>query len=427
MEATVSTRPVQGAGDFAWLLWFCAARALFSMSTPTYSASLPLLKQDWHMSAQQAGLISSAYYFGFLISLFAVGFLSDRFGAKRTYLSTSLVAAVSALVFAFLAHDFLSGFVLFGLTGLFGGGSYTPGMHILAERFPSLGRGRAIGFYIAASSAGYALSLALSSWMLAVSGWRAAFILTCSGPALGMVLGAWVLRPVSNFVPPPKPGLHEQNMLQAVVTNKPSMLMILAYTFHSWEVLGLWAWSAFYLSYVFSGGAATAAGASLAAAVTALAYVISVTGSISGGMLSDRLGRTAVIGIMSTLSVLCSFSIGWLAAAPALLVVALVFVYQFTAIADSPVLSTAQTELVTPRYLGASLSLRSVLGFGAGSISPWVFGLLLDWGRAGTGGTSTLGFGLAFSALGLGGMLCPVFIVWLRRLPESRRMAGGLR
>jgi MFS family permease len=427
MDATATSRPVQGTGDTAWLLWFCAARALFSMSTTTYSASLPLLKQDWHMSAQEAGLISSSYYFGFLISLFAVGFMADRIGAKRTYLGTSLVAAASALAFAFLANGFSSAFLLFGLTGLFSGGSYTPGMHILAERFPSLGRGRAIGFYIAASSAGYALSLALSSWMLAVSGWRAAFIVTCSGPALGMVLGAWVLRRVPNVIPPPSPGRSDGTLLQAVVTNKPSMLMILAYTFHSWEVLGLWAWSAFYLSYVFSGGAATVAGASIGAAVTALAYVISVTGSVSGGMLSDRIGRTAVIGLMSTLSVICSFTVGWLVTAPFLVVVGLVFVYQFTAIADSPVLSTAQTELVVQRYLGASLSLRSVLGFGAGSVSPWVFGLLLDWGRAAAGGSNTLGFGLAFSALGLGGMLCPVFILWLRRLPEATRMAGGLR
>jgi len=418
---------VQGTQGFAWLMWFCLARALFAMSTVTYAASLPLLKQDWHMSGEAAGLISSAYYFGFLISLFAVGFMSDRYGAKRTYLGTSLVAALSALAFAFFAHDFLSAFVLFGLTGLFSGGSYTPGMHILAEHFPSVARGRAIGFYIAASSAGYAISLALSSWMLAVSGWRTAFIVTCSGPALGMVLGAWVLRHVPNVIPPPSPHRGEASMLQAVVTNKPGMLMILAYTFHSWEVLGLWAWTAFYLSYVFSGGTATVAGASIGAAVTALAYVISMTGSISGGMLSDRWGRTAVIGLMSTLSVICSFTIGWLVTAPFLLVVALVFAYQFTAIADSPVLSTAQTELVVPRYLGASLSLRSVLGFGAGSVSPWVFGLLLDWGRGTAGGSTTLGFGLAFSALGLGGLLCPVFIWWLRRLPEARRMAGGLR
>lgn len=427
MEATVSTRPVQGTGSNAWLLSFCVARGLFSMSQTTYAAALPLLKQDWQMSAQQSGLVSSAYNFGFLISLFAVGFMADRIGAKRTYLGTSLVAAVSALAFAFLANGFLSAFLLFGITGLFSGGSYTPGMHILAERFPSKGRGRAIGFYIAASSAGYALSLALSSLMLAVSGWRTAFIVTCSGPVLGMVLGTWVLRHVPNVVPPRKADQGEASMLQAVVTNKPSMLMILSYTFHSWEVLGLWAWSAFFLSYAVSGGAATAAGASIGAALTALAYVISMTGSISGGMLSDRLGRTAVIGMMSTLSAVCSFTMGWLVTAPFVLVVVILYVYQFAAIADSPVLSTAQTELVPQRYLGASLSLRSVLGFGAGSVSPWVFGLLLDWGRATAGGSNTLGFGLAFSALGLGGVLCPLFILWLRRLPESTRMAGGLR
>jgi MFS family permease len=168
------------------------------------------------------------------------------------------------------------------------------------------------------------------------------------------------------------------------------------------------------------------AGASAGAAFTALAYLVSVGGPITGGMLSDRLGRTAVILLMSTISVICSFTMGWLMMAPVWLVVGVSFVYQFSAIADSPVLSTAQTELVSPRYLGAAYSLRSVLGFGAGSISPWVFGLVLDWGRAG-GSSQLLTFGLAFSALGLGGLLCPLFMLWLRRLPESRRMAGGLR
>jgi len=415
------------AGEFAWLAQFCTARALFSMSQTSYSASLPLLKQDWQMSAGQAGLVSSAYYFGFLVSLFVVGFLADRFGAKRTYLATSALAAGSALAFALLADGFLSALVLFGLTGLFGGGSYTPALAILAQRYASRGRGRAIGFYIAASSAGYALSLLLSSLMISLGGWRAAFLVTCSGPALGMVLGAWVLRRVPNTIPPPGTGQPEGNLLSAVVTNKPAMLMIFAYTAHSWELLGMWAWITFYLSFIFSDGEATTAGASLGAAFTALAYLVSVGGPIVGGSLSDRLGRTTVILTMSLASVACSFTLGWLSAAPVWLVVGWVFAYQFTAIADSPVLSTAQTELVSPRYLGAAYSLRSVLGFGAGTISPWAFGLVLDWARGPGLYSQRLAFGLAFSMLGLGGMLCPLAVAWLRRLPESARMAGGMR
>lgn len=428
MEATDSPRPVQETQRGTWLVGFCIARALFSTSQTTYAAALPLLKQDWQMTGEQAGLISSAYYFGFLFSLFAVGFMADRIGAKRTYLSTSAVAAASALAFGIFASDFLSAFLLYGLTGLFAGGSYTPALAILAQRYPSRGRGRAIGFYIASSSAGYAVSLLCSSWLIAVDGWRTAFIVTCSGPTLAMVVGAWMLRRTQNVIPQPAGEQSEHpegNLLRAVVTNKPAMLMILAYTFHSWELLGLWSWATYFLSVVYSGGTATNMGASMGAAFTAATYVVAMGGPILSGILSDRLGRTVVIGFMSTLSVACSFTIGWLAAAPFALVVAMLFVYQFAGIADSPVLSTAQTELVSPRYLGAAYSLRSVLGFGAGSISPWLFGVVLDQVRAARPDAQVLPFGLAFGMLGVGGLLTPLFIAWLRRLPDSRRMAGG--
>ncbi len=410
-----------------WLAMFCLARGLFSMPQTTYAAALPLLEGDWALSGGRAGLISSAFYFGFLISLFTVGFMADRFGAKRTYLLTSAAAALSALAFALFARDFASGFVLYGLTGLFSGGSYTPGLAILAQRFPSVGRGRAIGFYISASSAGYAASLLLSSLLIKLSGWPAAFLVTCLGPAVGIAVGVWVLRGVPNVIPEHPPDAGGAGLVQAVVTNKAAMLMILAYTFHSWEVLGLWAWTSFFLAYVFSGGEATVAGASLGAAFTALAYLVGVGGPIVGGSLSDRFGRTAVILLMATVSMLCSFTLGWLLAAPLWIVVAVTFVYQFISIADSPVLSTAQTELVSPRYLGAAYSLRSVLGFGAGSVSPWLFGLVLDWGRGPAINSDWLAFGLAFSMLGCGALLVPVFILWLRRLPAATRMAGGLR
>ncbi len=414
-------------GDLLWLGGFCLARALFSTIQTTYSASLPLLKEDWGMSAQQAGLISSSYFMGFLVSLFVVGFMADRIGAKRTYLITSIFASVSALSFAFFANGFLSAFLLYGMTGLFAGGSYTPGLAILAQRFPSRFRGFAIGFYIAASSIGYALSLSMSSILLSSSGWRAAFIVNCLCPSLGMLLGAWVLRRTPNTLPPPSPDRAESNLWHAVVVNKPALLIIAAYTFHSWELLGLWAWTPYFLSSVISGGSAGVEAASAGAGFTALAFLVSAGGPITGGMLSDRWGRTAVILAMSGISALCAMTVGWLATAPFWLVMGVILVFQFTSIADSPVHSTALTELVSHRFLGAAYSLRSVLGFGAGAISPWVFGLILDQVGGSNGGAGLLGFGLAFSMLGIGGMFCPLSALWLRKLPQSTRMAGGRR
>jgi MFS family permease len=419
--------PVPGpASTVGWLVIFCLARAAFSMVHTTYAASLPLLKVDWAMSAGEAGLVASAFNIGFLVSLFSVGFLADRFGARRTYLATSLAAAASALAFAAFARDFTSGFLLYGLTGLCSGGSYTPGLNLLAERYDARRRGRAIGFYIAASSAGYAVSLLMSSLMLRFSGWHAAFWATACGPLAGMLLGAWALRGVPNVPAPPAPRRGGAGPIAAVVRNKAAVLMILGYVFHSWELLGLWAWIPFFLSVSYGGGDATTVAASMGAVFSALSYAISVGGPIVGGSLSDRLGRTAVIIGMATASVVCSFSIGWLVAAPFGLVVALALVYQFTSLGDSPVLSVSLSELVEHRTLGAAYSLRSVLGFGAGAVSPWLFGVVLDWGR-GAQAAPSLTWGLAFSLLGLGGLFAPLSIAWLRRLPDSARMAGGKR
>jgi MFS family permease len=112
---------------------------------------------------------------------------------------------------------------------------------------------------------------------------------------------------------------------------------------------------------------------------------------------------------------------------PLWLVVLVAVLYNCTGVADSSVHSTALSELIRPRYLGAAYSLRSVLGFGAGAIAPWIFGLVLDWGRGPSVGSEYMAWGLAWMSLGVGGLLGPVATLRLRRLPDAARMADGKR
>ncbi len=118
---------------------------------------------------------------------------------------------------------------------------------------------------------------------------------------------------------------------------------------------------------------------------------------------------------------------GWLIAMPFWLVVLVGLVYSITSIGDSPVYSTALTELVPSSFLGTAYALRSVLGFGAGAIGPAVFGLVLDWFGSDRGEAPSLAWGLAFANLGVGGLLRPRGMLRLRRMPESANLAGGLR
>lgn len=409
-----------------WLLQFCAARAAFATMFTVWSAVLPLLKTDWALSASQAGMVQSAYHLGFLVSLFSVGFLSDRYGARRTYLLTSFAAVISSLLFAWFADGFVSALLLYGLTGLCSGGSYTPGLTIVAQQMRER-QGRAMGYYLAAASLGYALGLLIASAMIPLAGWRGAFVVSALGPVVGLGLGFWTLRNVPNVVHPVPDGQRARSGLIEVVRNKPAMLSIWGYTFHAWELLGMWAWlPAFLAAAAVFGGTAAGQAVSLGATLTALTYLAAVVGSIFGGALSDRWGRTAVTLAMSIASIACSFVFGWMIGLPLALLVAVAVFYNLTGVSDSSIHSTTLTELMPPRYLGAAYSLRSVLGFGAGAIAPWVFGLVLDWGRAGQLDDATA-WGLAWSTLGLGGLLGPLAIWRLRQMPEAAKLAGGKR
>jgi MFS family permease len=410
-----------------WLLQFCAARAAFATMFTAWSAVLPLLRTDWQMSAWQAGMVQSAYHVGFLISLFSVGFLSDRYGARRIYLLSGGAAVASGLLFALFADGFVSALLLYGLTGLCSGGSYTPGLAIVAQRIRER-QGRALGYYLAAASLGYAVGLFIASAMIPLAGWRGAFVVTACFPLLGMVLGWWSLRNVPNVVHASPGGHGNLSRLLEVVRNKPAMLSIWGYTFHAWELLGLWAWlPAFLAAAAIVGGTTGIEAASLGATLTALTYLAAVVGSVFGGSLSDRFGRTSVTLLLSVASLVCSFSFGWMIGVPMFLLVAVAVFYNVTGVADSSIHSTTLTELTDPRYLGAAYSLRSVLGFGAGAVSPWVFGLVLDWGRTGGSLPDHVVWGLAWSTLGLGGLLGPVVIWRLRRMPEALKLAGGKR
>lgn len=414
--------------DAVWLIWLCLSRIGFVFVFTTYSAALPLLKTDWNMSASEAGLVQSAWHAGYLISLFAVGFITDRHGAKRVFLAGSVLASVSAMLFAFYADSYVSGLLLYGFTGLCSGASYTPGLTLVAERFGAHQRGRAMGWFLASSSLGYGLSLILSGLLMPHVGWRGAFIATSCGPLIATVISFRTLRATPNVVHPLSAEKALGFSLLAIWRNKPAMLLIWAYVFHGWELLGLWAWLPAYLAAsITHGGSMTMQAAGVGALFTALTYITSMSGSIYGGALSDRWGRTRIIQWGACLSLVCSFTFGWMITLPLWLLVAVAAFYNITAIADSSVYSTALTELVPPQYLGAAYALRSLLGFGAGIISPWVFGLVFDWARGEPLRSEAMAWGLAWTSLGVGALLGPLMTLKLRGTPEARGMAGGKR
>jgi MFS family permease len=197
--------------------------------------------------------------------------------------------------------------------------------------------------------------------------------------------------------------------LPAVLRSRKGMLSIWGYTFHNWELLGLWAWlPAFLTAALLLHGVASENAATLALTFAAFTYVANIAGSILGGTMADRWGRTQTILLWSCVSLALSFSIGWLIALPVALLVALACLYNLAAIADSSTHSTVLAESVPPHYLGVAYAVRSVVGFGAGVVTPFVFGWALDLAGGAKGSVDPFSWGLAWSTLGLGALLGPV-------------------
>lgn len=67
-----------------WLTGICSVRALIHMVVMTYAAALPVLQQEWQMTAAAAGGIAGGYQIGHALSLFALPSLPGRVGVYTT-------------------------------------------------------------------------------------------------------------------------------------------------------------------------------------------------------------------------------------------------------------------------------------------------------------------------------------------------------
>ena len=266
------------------------------------------------MSAAAAGAVASAFQIGYALSLVGFNLLSDRVGARPAFLWSSLAGAPAAMAFALFADGPVSAALLYGVTALSMGGNYTPGLILIAERVPVATRGRATGFFLAATSVGYAASLFLTGAVLARFGWRAALVAGSLGPVVGAGVALWTMWGTPTRIHPRRAG---QGFGSEFLRNPAALLLTASYTFHSWELLGMWAWTPAFLSasLVLQGqdlARATGGGARL----TALFHLTGFLASSTAGHLSDRFGRTTVIIAMLAVSTACSLTFGWLVAAP---------------------------------------------------------------------------------------------------------------
>ncbi len=368
----------------------CIGRVGCCVGSMAFAGALPVIRDEWHLDAASAGSVQMVFNISNAIALLAASWLSDHIGPRKVYLICSWLGVIALAIFACFASNLLSALVLMAFVGLTQGGTYTPALMLAISMHGPAKRGYAVGTMLAAGSLGYLLSIFISTWGALRWGVSIAFLLCTVVVLSGAILGTYALKTkqdnamTARHVPHLKPPRKRINVM--------AILLLTGYMAHCWELLGNWAWTPTLVATALTPWQLSPVTIGLLTAAT-----IHLSGMISTftiGSISDRFNRTIVLIIMGGMGALCSLLIGWSASLSASWVLFMAMVGSFFILGDSGVLSAAIADNVAPETLGRVMGIRSLLGFGIGSFSPFIVGIVLD---------ETSSWKLAYSVLAMGG------------------------
>jgi len=383
-----------------------AAHILSMLGFSTYAALLPELRDEWHMSNAQAGIVSGMFFAGYIGTVSLWTSLTDRIDARRIYFTGSVCTALASAGFGWLASGFASALALQILLGVGIAATYMPGLRLLSDRIGGPKQSRYVAFYTSFFGIGTALSLAMAGFITPSYGWRAAFIASALGP---LFAGALVLLYIDRRAPRGAAAfsLHALFPLAAwrrVLGDRASAGYTAGYAAHCLELFGSRAWMVAFLAYsasVHSGDGFPWAAPSIAAVVNLLA----VPASIFGNEVALRIGRRRWILLVMAASGTAGIVLASLAASAWPLVLALLVGYSMLVMAESGTLTAGLVASAPAELRGAAMGLYSLAGFAGGLAGPVVFGAALD--LAGGSGSAAAWIA-AYAAIGTGCLAAPI-------------------
>lgn len=168
------------------LALFCAMYFLTYIDRVNVSSAAAGFGTEFNLSKTQIGFVFSAFAYPYLIFQIIGGWVSDRFGAKRTLIYSGLIWALATILTGF-AGGLVSLLAARVLLGLGEGATFPAATSAMARWIPKENRGFAQGITHAFARVGNAVAPALIVFILVEYGWRWSFY------ASGLLSLVWVI------------------------------------------------------------------------------------------------------------------------------------------------------------------------------------------------------------------------------------------
>ncbi|MBC7271402.1 MAG: MFS transporter [Streptomyces sp.] len=376
--------------------------ALDSYDYFTLPLSMVVLAAYFGLDSGQTGLLTTVTLVVSAVGGALAGVLADRIGRVRALMITVITYAVFTVACGF-APNYETLLVFRALQGLGFGGEWAVGAILVAEYASARHRGRTLGFIQSSWAVGWAAAVIVYTLVFSFLGddlaWRVMFW-TGALPAL---LVLWMRRRVHDA--PQATAVRERSRRSGSAKDsfaaifRPGLLRTTVFAvLLSTGVQGgyytLATWVPTYLkterdlSVVGTGGYLT--------------FLISgaFTGYLTGGYLTDRLGRRRNIWLFALLSALCILAYANIPSGANTLLLVLGFPLGFCMSAIFSGFGSFLSELYPTAVRGTGQGFTYNTGRAIGAVFPTTVGFLADgWGVGGALVFGAIGYGLAALAL----------------------------
>lgn len=367
------------------------------------ATAAPMMQDELDLSASELGILLSAFYYGYVVCMPAMGWLAERYGAKRV-----LAAGVAIWSLATLATGFAGSFVaLLTLRVLLGVGesvAFPCASKVLARAVRVSRLGMANGILSFGYLLGPAVGTLMGGYLMTVFGWRPVFIVF--GAVSLVWLWPWARVKINPPTIPTQSDADGQPSLPQILQRRELWGASLGHFASNYGYYFIVSWLPFYLikSRGFSIGSMVA--------IASWAYLLNAVSALTMGWLADRWirsGRSPTIVYKSLMAAnhLAGIGcmIGMVMLPPAGSIAAL-FVFEIVSGCSYPGLFAIPQILAGPRASARWVGVQNAAGNLAGLIAPAITGVLVD-----RTGLFDVAFTLAAAVNVLG------LIGWVRMLP----------
>lgn len=374
------------------------------------SAIIPGLRAEAALSDTQAAAMASAVSFGFVAGTLVSAFftLVDRVSPRLLFMGTALAASAANLATLTVDPTGIWMPVLRFLVGACMAGIYPVGM-VMVSTWTAKDRGLLVGLLVAALTLGSGAPHLID--FFGGLNWRFTIVASSGCAALA---GLLVLFFQSGHPIPRAARFKPAQMLEAW-TEMPLRLANFGYFGHMVELYAVWAWIGLFLgsSLAIKPGGPEARGLAELLAFTMIGS--GAIGSILGGLLADRIGRTWLTMGSMAISGCCCLVAGFAFGMPVYVLVILCIVWGISIVADSAQFSASVIELSPPQYVGTMVTTQTCVGFLLTIATIHAVPYLVD----------LFGWQGAFIPLAAGPFLGVLAMARLRSRPEAIHLAHG--